>query len=58
LVLLSEAGCHLGQGFGYARPQPAVDLFRLLQMPEASGIIQVLCSLYWQPDQRLPGYSR
>jgi len=34
---LSEAGCHLGQGFGYARPQPAKDFLRLLQMPEASG---------------------
>jgi diguanylate cyclase (GGDEF)-like protein len=34
---LSEAGCHLGQGFGYARPQPAEDFLRLLQTPEASG---------------------
>jgi diguanylate cyclase (GGDEF)-like protein len=34
---LSEAGCHLGQGFGYARPQPAKDFLRLLQMPEAPG---------------------
>ncbi len=28
---LSEAGCHFGQGFGYARPQPAADFLRLLQ---------------------------
>ena len=34
---LSEAGCHFGQGFGYARPQPAADFLRLLQRPEASG---------------------
>ena len=34
---LSAAGCHFGQGFGYARPQPAEDFLRLLQMPEAPG---------------------
>jgi len=34
---LSDAGCHFGQGFGYARPQPAADFLRLLQRPEASG---------------------
>jgi diguanylate cyclase (GGDEF)-like protein len=34
---LSAAGCHFGQGFGYARPQPAADFLRLLQRPEASG---------------------
>ena len=34
---LSEAGCHFGQGYGYARPQPAADFLRLLQQPEITG---------------------
>ena len=34
---LSEAGCHFGQGFGYARPQPAADFLRLLQRPGTTG---------------------
>lgn len=34
---LLEAGCHKGQGFGYARPQPAADFLRLLQTPEGTG---------------------
>ena len=34
---LSEAGCHFGQGYGYARPQPAADFLRLLQQPETTG---------------------
>ncbi len=34
---LSEVGCHFGQGFGYARPQPAGDFLRLLRIPDASG---------------------
>ncbi len=33
---LAEAGCHFGQGFGYARPQSAGDFLRLLQLPEAT----------------------
>jgi diguanylate cyclase (GGDEF)-like protein len=34
---LSAAGCHYGQGFGYARPQPAADFLRLLQRPDTTG---------------------
>ncbi len=34
---LSEVGCHFGQGYGYARPQPAKDFLRLLQRPETIG---------------------
>ncbi|NNJ93903.1 MAG: EAL domain-containing protein [Halobacteria archaeon] len=34
---LVEAGCHMGQGFGYARPQPAADFSRLLQLREGTG---------------------
>jgi diguanylate cyclase (GGDEF)-like protein len=34
---LVEAGCHKGQGFGYARPRLAADFSRLLQMPEGTG---------------------
>ena len=34
---LAEAGCHLGQGFGYARPQTTEEFLRLLQIPETTG---------------------
>ena len=34
---LVEAGCHKGQGFGYAHPQPATDFSRLLQTPDGTG---------------------
>ncbi len=34
---LAEAGCHLGQGFGYARPQTASDFLRQLQISGATG---------------------
>lgn len=34
---LVEAGCHNGQGYGYARPQPAEDFLRLLRLPERTG---------------------
>lgn len=34
---LCQAGCHNGQGFGYARPQSADDFQRLLQTPDAMG---------------------
>ena len=33
---LAEAGCHFGQGFGYARPQSAEEFLTLLQLPEAT----------------------
>ena len=39
---LVEAGCHKGQGFGYAHPQPAADFSRLLQAPEGTG---------WHPEK-------
>ena len=34
---LVEAGCHKGQGYGYARPQPAANFSRLLQLREGTG---------------------
>ena len=34
---LAAAGCHNGQGYGYARPQPAEDFLRLLQASTAPG---------------------
>jgi diguanylate cyclase (GGDEF)-like protein len=34
---LAGAGCHFGQGFGYARPQSAGDFLRLLRVPQATG---------------------
>jgi diguanylate cyclase (GGDEF)-like protein len=34
---LVEAGCHKGQGFGYARPQPAAEFLRLLQLRDGTG---------------------
>ena len=34
---LAGAGCHNGQGYGYARPQPAEDFLALLQAPTAPG---------------------
>jgi diguanylate cyclase (GGDEF)-like protein len=34
---LCQAGCHNGQGYGYARPQPAEGFRRLLQNPDAPG---------------------
>jgi diguanylate cyclase (GGDEF)-like protein len=39
---LVEAGCHKGQGFGYARPQMAADFSRLLQVSQGTG---------WQRDK-------
>ena len=34
---LAEAGCHFGQGFGYAQPQSARDFLQLLQSLDATG---------------------
>jgi diguanylate cyclase (GGDEF)-like protein len=34
---LADAGCHFGQGFGYARPQRAEEFLRLLQIPQVTG---------------------
>ena len=39
---LLEAGCHKGQGYGYARPRPAADFLRQLQLSERTG---------WQRDE-------
>ena len=61
---LNEAGCHFGQGFGYARPQPAEDFLRLLQMPEASGWLKTSkrikrrCVLIHHPIRRVTIYRQ
>jgi diguanylate cyclase (GGDEF)-like protein len=34
---LRQTGCHQGQGYGYARPQPAEDFSRLLLSPDVTG---------------------